>query len=153
MPTFEQTITIAAPVETVFAFDTDPRNWPRTMSSLKNLEIVSETDETTHMNATYSLLGYPMNGTMELTIVEPNEHMIATFESPGMTGETHNHYSETDAGTRIVNRVDYEFGDSLLERVIEPVAVRYNRRQFRSHLEHTKERIEAEVRAEATIQR
>ena len=41
--------------------------------------------------------------------------------------------------------VDYEFGDSLLDRIMEPVAKRYNERQFRHSLESSKELIEAEL--------
>ena len=64
-----------------------------------------------------------------------------------MTGELHYHYSETDDGTRVIQQADYVFGDSLLERVIEPVGKRYNKRQFKNSLQTTKELIEAEAKA------
>ncbi|MFC7215962.1 SRPBCC family protein [Saliphagus sp. GCM10025334] len=144
MPKFEHTIEIEAPVDRVFQFGIDPENWRRTMPSLTDVEIVEETDDGLRMNATYRLLGTSMDGEMEMRIVEPNEHTITTFESPGMTGELHYHYSETDSGTRVVQRADYEFGDSLFERVLEPVAKRYNKRQFRNSLRTSKELVEAE---------
>ena len=149
MPTFEHSVVIAAPIDHVFAFGADPENWRRTMPSLTEIEIVEETDDELRMTATYKLLGMRMDGTLVKRIVEPNEHTITTFESPGMTGEVHYHYSETDDGTMVVQRADYEFGDSIVERVMEPVAKRYNKRQFKNSLETTRDLVEDEVMLEA----
>lgn len=149
MPTFEHTVEIAAPIERVFAFGNDPENWRRVTPALTDIEIVEETDDGLRMNATWRMLGTSVDGDMELRIVEPNEHTITTFESPGMTGELHYRYSETDSGTKVVQQADYEFGDSLLERVLEPVAKRYNKRQFKNSLQTTKELLEAEATVEA----
>lgn len=148
MPTFEHSVEIAAPIERVFAFDSDPRNWPRTMASLSDLEVLEETDETVRLSATYKLLGISLDAEMELTIVEPNEHFAVMIEGSGMKTEVHNYFAETDAGTRITHQADYEFGDSILERLYEPVATRYNNRQFKTHLQNTKDLIEAEVATE-----
>ncbi|WP_312907754.1 SRPBCC family protein [Natronosalvus caseinilyticus] len=145
MPTFEHTIEVEAPVDRVFQFGIDPENWRRTMPSLTDVEIVEETDDALLMNATYRLLGTSMDGKMEMRIAEPNKHTITTFESPGMTGELHYHYAATDSGTKVVQRADYEFGDSLIERVLEPVAKRYNERQFKHSLRTSKELVEAEA--------
>lgn len=145
MPTFEHTVEIAAPIEHVVEFNTDPKNWPRTMASLHDLEIVDRTPEGSRMTATYRMLGISFDGEMTLTVTEPNERMVVTFESPGMAGEMHVSFSETDGGTRVVQRADYEFGGSLRERVLEPVAKRYNDRQFRNHLQNMKELLEAEA--------
>lgn len=148
MPTFEHTIEIEAPIEHVFAFGNDPENWQRVTPALTDVEIVEETDDSVQMHATWRLLGQAVDGEMTFRVVEPNEHTVTTFESPGMTGELHYRYSETDSGTKVVQQADYEFGGSLLERVLEPVAKRYNKRQFKNSLETTKELIESEARAE-----
>lgn len=147
MPTFEHTVEIAAPIDHVFEFGNDPNNWQRTTPSLTDVKVVEETDDGLHLTATWKMLGMSMNGEMEFEIVEPNEHTVTRFESPGMTGELHYHYSETDDGTEVVQRADYEFGDSLRERVMEPVGKRYNKRQFKNSLQTAKELIEAEAKA------
>lgn len=147
MPTFEHVVDIAAPIEHVFAFDSDPENWTRTMASLRDLEIVEETDDGLRMRGTYKLLGISMDSEMELTIVEPNEHFMVTLEGSGMTAEIHNHFSETASGTQMRHQAEFHLGDSLLERLAEPVATRYNKRQFRTHLENTKDLIEAGMAA------
>lgn len=145
MPTFEHTIEIAAPIDRVFEWGTDPENWRRSTPGLTDIEIVEESDDGLRVNATYRMLGIPIDTEMEFRVIEPNAHTVTTFESPGMTGEMHYRYSETETGTRVVQRCEYEFGDSLLERVIEPVAKRYNERQFENSLRTSKELIEAEI--------
>lgn len=142
MPTFEHTIEIAAPVDQVYEFGNDPENWERVMSSL-SVENVEETEAGLRMDTTYRMLGIATSGEMVHTIIEPRAHTVASFESPGMTGELHYEYEETDDGTNVVQRADYKFGDSLLQRVVEPVASRYNRRQFKNALKTSKELIEA----------
>lgn len=148
MSTFEHTIEIAAPVDTVFAFDSDPENWPRTMSSLRDLEVVEETETGARIRAVYKLLGISQDVEMELSIVDPNEHLRILVDGSGMGGEINIHYSETDVGTEIVHEATYEFGDSLLESLFEPVATRYTNRQFRMHLQNSKDLIEAEAAVE-----
>jgi carbon monoxide dehydrogenase subunit G len=151
MPTFEHTIEIAAPVEHVFAFDSTPENWTRTMASLRDLEIVEETDDAVRMRATYRLLGISMDVEMELTVVEPNEHFTVELEGSGMTATVHNRFSETDTGTRMHHHTEFDFGDSLLRGIAEPVATSYNKRQFRNHLRNTRDLVEAEVAAETAV--
>lgn len=148
MPTFEDTVEIAAPIEHVFAFDSNPENWTRTMPSLRDLEIVEETDDGVRMRATYKLLGVSMDSEMQLTVVEPDEHFTVTMEGSGMTGEIHNYFAETDGVTTMRHHTDFVLGDSLLERLAEPVATSYNKRQFRNHLQNTKELIEVELGVE-----
>lgn len=149
MPTFEHTIEIAAPIDHVFAFGTDPENWQRTTPSLTDVDVVEETDDGLRLTATWRMLGKSIEGDMEFEVVEPNEHTVTRFDSPGMTGELHYRFSETDHGTTVVQSADYEFGDSLLERILEPVAKRYNKRQFENSLRTSKELIEAEATVEA----
>ncbi len=147
MPTFEHTIEIAAPIDHVFEFWSDPNNWERTMPSLSNVESIEETDDGRRFTFRWKMLGISMDGEMEYEVVEPNEHTVTGFETPGMAGEVHVRYSETDDGTEVVQQADYEFGDSLPDRILAPVGKRYNERQFRNSLRTSKELIEAETEA------
>lgn len=151
MPTFEHTIEIEAPVDHVWAFGVDPENWQRTTPALTDVEVVEETDDGFRMNARYKMLGTSIEAEMEFAVVEPNEHTVTTFESPGMAGEMHYRYAETDTGTRVVQTCEYEFGKSVRDRVLAPVAKRYNKRQFKNSLQTSKELVEAEVEAEAEM--
>ncbi|MEF8899981.1 MAG: SRPBCC family protein, partial [Halovenus sp.] len=119
----------------------------KTMPSLRDLEIVEETEESVRMTAVYEMLGMSIDIEEELTIVEPNEHYRVTIEGDEVSGEVNNYFEEIDNGTRISHRAEFEFGDSLFDRLLAPVARRYNERQFKNHLQHTKELIEAEIEA------
>lgn len=79
MNTFDYAVEIDAPIDHVFAFDSDPENWERTMPSLRDVEIVDESDDTIELRATQSMLGISMDLEMVRTIVEPNEHFVTTF--------------------------------------------------------------------------
>lgn len=148
MHRFEHSVEIDAPVERVFAFDANPRNWPRTMASLRNLRILEETDDAVRMEGTQKMLGLSVGVEMERTITEPGERFVVTVEGDGLTGELENRFVETETGTRIDHTAEFEYGDSLFDRVMEPVASRFNERQIRNHLQHTKEIVEAELAAE-----
>lgn len=145
MPTFEHTIDVAAPADRVFEFMTDTSNWLRTHAGLGDLEVVSETDDETRMDATYRMLGISNHLEMTQRIVEPGAHSVVSFESPGLSGEIDYRFAETDGVTTVVESADYEFGDSLRDRIVEPVGKRYNERQFRHSLENMRELMEAEL--------
>jgi carbon monoxide dehydrogenase subunit G len=145
MSGFSHTVEIEAPIEYVFEFDSNPENWTKTMPSLRDLEIIEETEERVRMTAVYEMLGQSLDIEQELTVVEPNEHYRVTVEGEEVSGEVHNHFVETESGTRINHSAEFEFGDSLFERLMAPVARRYNERQFKNHLQHMKELIEAET--------
>lgn len=148
MHTFEHTVEVAAPIEQVFEWSVEPANWERSTPSLTDFVVHKETEDGVRLTATYGMLGMAQQTEMEMEIVEHNRLTITSFESPGMSGEMQYRFEETDAGTLVTQSCEYEFGDSLLERIIEPVASRYNRRQFRNSLQTSKELIEAEVAAE-----
>jgi carbon monoxide dehydrogenase subunit G len=146
---FEHSVEIEAPIEYVFEFDSNPENWTKTMPGLRDLEIVEETEETVRMSAVYEMLGQSIDIEEELTIVEPHEHYHVTVEGDGVSGEINNHFEGTESGTRINHSAEFDFGDSLFDRLMAPVVRRYNERQFKNHLQHMKELIEAEIEADS----
>lgn len=54
-----------------------------------------------------------------------------------MNVATEDRSSKSAAGTRIDHHSEFEYGDSLLDRIMEPIVARFNKRTFRTHLEHT----------------
>jgi carbon monoxide dehydrogenase subunit G len=148
MPDFTHSVTIEAPIEEVFEFDADPENWLKTMPALRDLDIVEETDERVLLTSVYEMLGLSMNIEQELTVVEPGEHYRVKIEGEQVSGTVNNHFQETDSGTRIEHSAEFDFGDSLFDRLTAPVASRYNERQFKNHLQHMKELIEADTAPE-----
>jgi carbon monoxide dehydrogenase subunit G len=152
MHTYDYSVEIAAPIEDVFAFDSNPENWRTTMSSLDDLEIIEETDDTVTLRATQHVLGQSIPVEMVRTIEEPNTRFVVSVEGDGTSGEVENRFVETETGTRIDHHSEFEYGDSLLDRIMEPIVARFNNRMFRTHLEHTRDLLEAEHAAETTIE-
>lgn len=150
MHTFEHTVEIEAPIEYVYQFNSDPMNWPEITPGLSAMEIVETTDSGYRMEATYKMLGMSMKGDMEMTIVEEGKHIKASFHSDAMSGELNYHFTEIADGTKVIQRGHMEFGDSVLDRIMEPVAKRYNIRQFKTSLENNRDLLEAEYVAEST---
>lgn len=140
MHTFEHTVDVAAPIDHVWEFSTAPENWERATPSLSEFVVHDEFDEGMRLTATYAMLGRSQETDMDVSSVEPGTHMRTEFTSPGMTGVMDYRFEEIDggSGTRVTQTCEYEFGDSLLERIIEPVASRYNKRQFRNSLVTTR---------------
>lgn len=145
MPTFEHTIDVAAPADRVFEFMTDTSNWLRTHPGLSDLDVIESTDDGTRMEATYRMLGVANHLQLTQRVVEPDVESVISIESPGLEGEMNYRFSEADGVTTVVESADYEFGDSLRDRIIEPVGKRYNERQFRHGLENMRELMEAEL--------
>lgn len=77
MAKFTRSVEIAAPVEDVFEFDSNPENWTKTTSGLRDLEIVDETGGD----------GRPVvRHRDEPTMVEPNEQYRVTVEGDEVAG-------------------------------------------------------------------
>ena len=149
MPTFEQSIEIEAPVDSVFEFTSRTDYWAQVSPSLADTEVIEETDDGFLLAAVWKMLGMSIDGTLEFEVLEPNEHTLTRFESSSLNGEMHAHLSETTDGTGVVQRFDYAFGDSLVNRALRPVAKRYNERQFKQALQTTKDLVEAQATVEA----
>lgn len=145
MPTFQHTIDVAAPADRVFEFMTDPANWLRAHAGLVALEVLEETDDEIRMDATYRMLGISNRLEMTQRIAEPDAHAVVTFESPGLSGEMDYRFRESNGVTTVVESADYEFGDSLRDRIVEPVGKRYNERQFRRSLETMRDLMDVEL--------
>lgn len=151
MPTFEHTIDVAAPADRVFAFVTDPSNWLRTHGGLRDLEVIEETDDEVRMQATYRMLGIANHLDVTQRVVEPGARSVVSFESPGLSGEMEYRFTESNGVTTVRESADYEFGDSLRDRIVEPVGKRYNERQFRNALVNMRELMDVELAADEPL--
>lgn len=146
---FEHTIDIDAPVEQVFEYITALENWPTTNPSISEVRGIEETDGGSRADLTYRMVGIDIEGQLEVDIHDPNRHVVNTFTGSGLSGTLEYHLTPVDGGTHLVQHAEYELTGSVIDRVIEPVAAGYNRRQWEAVLTNTKELIEAQVVTEA----
>jgi carbon monoxide dehydrogenase subunit G len=149
MPSFEQSVEIDAPVAQVFEFVTMLENWPKTNPSITTVRNIEQRTNGSRAAITYRMVGINIDGQLEVEIRKPMEHVVNRFTGPGLKGTLEYHLTPVNGGTELVQRADYELTGSVLDKVIEPVAAGFNRRQFEAVLKNTKELIEAQVAQEA----
>lgn len=136
---------IHAPVEDAFEFGLDPDNWLRHISDLDRYEIVEEAQDEMHIRLPYRVLWIPMEFDIKMRIVEPNGHIAVDFESKWVSGETNYHYSEIEEGTLLESKGTYDFGDSIIVRVLDPVLRVTPHRKIKKAAREEKQLIEAEA--------
>ncbi len=148
MSTYEHQIEIEAPIDYVFAWGIDPENWQRAMPALTETELIETTDDGERYRVTFNILGRSLSGESVFQIIEPNAHTVSVMEGSALTEETHYNYTETDTGTNLRFVAEFEDAKSLFDRAVQPVFKRYMTRQYRNHLQTTKELVEAEYAVE-----
>lgn len=141
---FDHEITIDAPIGFVFAQGTDPENWLRWTPSMTDVEKIEETEEGTRYRTTMQILGRTTTSEDLFTVDEEEYHTVNVFNDDAMRGEMHYDYTETEDGTHVHMRGEFEDGTSLFDKVLAPVTTRYLDRQFGNSFQTMKDLIESE---------
>lgn len=146
-PSVKLTTEIAAPVEKVFAFYSDPANSPQVWPSLVDVRNVSyEGGRPTTYEWTYKMAGVRFDGTGIITAYEPNR--LVTLETTGgIKSRQHMTYEQRGDVTVLQEEVEYEVPIPLLGRLAERVLLRMNERELQTLHANIKELMEAEVQA------
>lgn len=146
---FETTTYIDAPSERVFEFINTPENDLGYISGLVEVDDIEELQNGGHRyDYVYKLAGIKLDGTVEITECEPNEHLVAEMSGP-MRGTVTYAFSREEGGTQLTSTLDVDLSGTILDRVLEPVARTFLKRDHDSSLALLKTIIEAEVEAEA----
>jgi hypothetical protein len=145
MGSFKHQERIHAPAEEAFEFGLDPDNWLRHFGGLDEYELIEETQTKKHLRLSYRLLWIPMEFDMILRVVEPNKHLAVDYDSKWMSGEANYYYSEIEEGTLLESRGTYEFGDSMIVKLLAPVIRLALHRQIPKAAREEKRLIEAEA--------
>ena len=146
MPEFEHSIHIDAPTEKVFNYLLDPETALAVNPSVHEMTDVEEqADGGYRAKMTYKLLAVKTTGTLEAEVIEPNEEVVYRFDGVGLNGTLTWRLTEQNGGTDVVEHGDYEMTGTILDKVLEPVAAKYNARQFETAFKNMKTYIEAHV--------
>lgn len=147
MATYEHEIDIDVPIDYAFAWGNDPENWQRMTPALLDVEVLEETDEGIRYRSTMKMLGRTSTVDDLTTIDEENYETVSTIEDGDMDGEFRWTFTETESGTN-VRVTGHMVAESLFDRALQPIFVRYMRRQFRNSFQTMKDLVEAEYAAE-----
>lgn len=146
---FQSETTIDAPPERVFEFLNTPENDLEYISGLVEVDDIEELPNGGHRyDYVYKLAGIKLDGTVEVVECEPNERLV--FEMTGPMSGTAEYSFEPEAdGTRLSSTLDVDLTGTVLDRVLEPVARQFLKRDHASSVTLVKAIVEAEVDAEA----
>jgi hypothetical protein len=138
-------IEIEAPIDVVFAWGRTPQNWSRVLPSLRSIELLEETPEGTRFRGTIDLLGRDVTSEALFTVDEGNWETVFIFDDKEISGDLRYDYTETENGTIVEIVGDLTIGDSLFDRMLQPIAIRALGRQFKGSLRTMQDLIEADV--------
>jgi carbon monoxide dehydrogenase subunit G len=143
MPQGSATIHIDAPVARVFAFMNEPANQTAiTPSLVESTEVGRMPNGGARAEYAYKMAGMTFRGHVEATELEP-DRLIAFAMRGDIAGEIRWRFEPEGDGARFTYAADYEIPGSLLARLAEPIAARYNQRELDSAVANLKERLEA----------
>lgn len=146
MPEFEHTIQIDAPTGTVFEYLLDPETPLAVNASIHEMTDVEEhSDGGYSAFMTYKIMGLKTDGNFEADVVEPNEEIVYRFDGVGMNGTLTWRLADQGETTQLTEHADYRMTGTVLDHVLEPVAKKYNERQFRMALNNFKTYVEEHV--------
>lgn len=143
MPKFEHTIQINAPTETVFEYLLDPDAPMAVNASIHEMtEVEEQSDGGYSAHMTCKIMGLKTDCNFEADVVEPNEEVAYRFDGVGMNGTLTWRLNDHGETTELTEHGDYKMTGTVLDHVLEPVAKKYNERQFQTALNNFKTYVE-----------
>lgn len=142
MGTVSETAHVQAPPSDVFDFLDDHRNHMAVTPSIAEIENVEQLDNGgKRLDHTFRMAGVALDGELVQTVHEPDERML--FEMRGtLEGEIELEFEPEGDGTALTYTATYELPGTVLSKVGEPFARRYNERELRTTLENVQTHFE-----------
>lgn len=143
MARIETSVVINRPIDEVFAYLNDVRNWPQWNSTLPELEQTSEGPAgvgTTYRGVS-QFLGQRMQWTSEITEYEPNRKVKQKIISGPMSIEQSLTFEPVEGGTRFTIAGEGEFGGVF--KLAQPVVNRRMKKESEANLAKLKDILEA----------
>lgn len=145
---FETDTHIDAPPERVFEFVNTAENALEYISGLVDIDNVEDLPNGGYeCDYRYKLAGIKLDGT--IAVIECETHDRLDFELTGpMSGTEKYTFMPEDGGTRLASTLDVTLTGTVLDKVLEPVARKYLKRDHDSSLSMIKTIVETEVEVE-----
>ncbi len=143
MATLEISTVINRPLEEVFAFLSNPENFPKWVTGSSEVKITSAGP--IGMGTTYrtvlTVLGRRIEGVVEFTEYEPNRSYTMKTKSGPVPVENRVTFERVDGGTRVTQHQVAEPGGFF--KLAEPLLVRMIKRQFEADAANLKDLMES----------
>lgn len=142
MVKIERSIHINAPVEKVFAYQSDPHNTPEYWPSfieVKDLEKLPDGGQ--KYNWTYKMAGMRLNGSTSTIDFEENK-LIKTKSEGGIDSTITYSYEPEGDGTRVSILVEYEIPIPVLGKLAESFILKTNEREADTVMANLKDILE-----------
>ena len=138
MARIEESVEIKRPVEQVFAYTTDAKNWQKWNSIIVEAEQTSPgpVGVGTTFRGTSRLMGRSMPWTAKATEFEANRKYGKNIDSGAVTFAQHNTYQPVEGGTRFT--ILYDMKVVGLMKVMSPVLAGAMRKELKKSLGNLK---------------
>jgi uncharacterized membrane protein len=145
MITVENSIEIRHPVETVFAFVSDPRQLPQWQAAVQEVRVTPDGPPAvgTRVTQVVSFLGVKLAPTAEITALEPNRSFSFKGTSGPLSVEGTSRFEATSEGTRLSSTFQMEPG--RLFKVAGLVFASQLKKQSEADLQRLKALLEAQT--------
>jgi uncharacterized protein YndB with AHSA1/START domain len=145
MARIEESVEIRRPVDKVFAYTTDAKNWPQWQSTIPKAAQTSPgpVGVGTTFDGTIRLMGPGMKWTAIATEYEPHRKFGKNITSGFITTEQHNTYAPISGGTRLT--IVYDFKAAGLMALFSPILASALRKALKKALGNLKAILEAKT--------
>ena len=143
MARIEESIDIKRPVDKVFAYQIEAKNWPKWQSFIPEAEQTSQgpIGVGTTFKGTNHMLGLTMKWTAKATEYEPNMKWVKNITAGSTIIEEHMTFDPIEMGTRFTIVYDMKVGG--LMKLFSPMIVSSMRKETRKSLGILKNILEA----------
>ena len=145
MARIEESVEIKRPVDKVFAYTTEAKNWPKWQSFITEAEQTSQgqMDVDTTFKGTSRMMGRSMKWTAKATEYEPNRKFGKNITSAGMIVKQHNTYDPIEGGVKFT--IVYDMKVRGLFKLFSPMLVSSMRKELKKSLSNSKNILETQT--------
>jgi hypothetical protein len=145
MARIEESVEIKRPVDKVFAYTTDAKNWAKWQSIIPEAEQTSQghVGVGTTFKGISRMMGLSMKWTAKATEYEPTRKFGKNITSAGMIVEQHNTYDPIEGGVKFT--IVYDMKVRGLFKLFSPMLVNSMRKELKKSLSNLKSILEAQT--------
>jgi uncharacterized membrane protein len=145
MARIEESVEIKRPVDKVFTYTTDAKNWSKWQSIIPEAEQTSQGPVSvgTTFKGNSHMMGLTMKWTAKATEYEPNRNFGKNITSAGMTIEQHNTYSPMNGGVKFT--IVYDIKVRGLFKLFSSMLINTMRKELKKSLGNLKSVLEAQT--------